>query len=263
MIKKAVKRRDFLGLGTTILGGLFLPVSKQHANPNSTNWEVNAANNLTAFVTESGLYAKGGLFLMGLMTTLDQAAKHESQLQKLRKDFNYRTRLTYKDADRFKLDFAKACIDYFVNTEELGYIALYREQQSPRDLAALNISNISNLQIREKKIELIKDLIVRSQLDIKTIKMKSQSPYGPSAKFKEKFNGETGFTLDARDTRFGDDLLQLGDFIGGCIYGDITQKTRNRTKLALTQYLKEKLGVSSFNQPSLEIEGKLKITKII
>ena len=263
MAKHAVKRRHFLGLGTTILGGLLLPLQKNQAKPiDFESTELPDFAVLSAFVSESGLYAKSEHYLMGMLIVTNQGAVHENRLQQLRQQFDYRTRLRYKDGDRFKVPFAKACIDYFVDTNKLGYLAVFRSQESPASMAEQNRPNLSNQKIRVEKVKLIKQLVQESNLNIQRIKMKSQSPYGPSAKFKNKFENNTGLTLDARDTRFGDDLLQLGDFIGGCIYGDIQQKTKNKTKLELINYLKERLEVTSFDQPLTRINQKIKIIKI-
>ena len=257
MEKQQIQRRQFLGAGAATIGTLFLPTVAR----SETKEEIPAAG-LSAYVTESGHMLKGGLFLMGMLITKNQGAVHEKKFQQFRETYSYRSRLNYKDGDRYKVDFAKACIDYFASNKRIGFIAYYQKQTDPSDMAEEGKVNQSKKQIRRAKVRLVKKMVNATGLNINKIIVKSQSPYGPSAKFKKNFTDETSYVLDAKDVRFGDDLLQFASFLGGCIYGDIQQKTRNKTKLELTNYLKEQLGVTSFDQPSVTVGNKLVLVEI-
>lgn len=61
-------------------------------------------------------------------------------------------------------------------------------------------------------------------------------------------------------TRRGSELLQLADFLAGCIYGDLTFPGRvGGGKAGLIGFLKTQLGVSSFVDPRLAAPGRFRV----
>jgi hypothetical protein len=243
MSNQSIKRRSFISGSIATVGGVLLSgnILASHSS------QVEASKKGYTFLSESGNFGKGGLYVIGLLTCVDSGEQHEENIKALRLKHNYRTRMTYKDGDTYKLPFTKDCIDYFFNTDSLIFTAAIIKQVEP---TSVDKSNLSNEQLRVEKSKLIKQLIDLQKIEVTDVVARSQSRYGPSYSFTEKFKDWTSLNYEARDIRTGNNLLQLVDQMTGSIASDIVGKVASKTKITLTEYLKKKINVSSFEKIS-------------
>ena len=86
---------------------------------------------------------------------------------------------------------------------------------------------------------------------------KNESYFSPSTQMRENFSLSVGGEMLTERT---DDsvLLQFSDLINGCIYGSISGKLTNPTKLEIISYFQERVGVSQFTK-NLIIQDKIYI----
>lgn len=244
MLDNKLQRRSFLGTGLATVGGLLLPKTFKGNNSKNEKLADENASGYTVFLSESGHYGKGGLYVLAILMTTNSEALHEAVINDFRVTRSYRSRMTYHDGDRFKVPFAKDCIDYFFNTDKLSFTAIVVHQPE----VSGDDGNFSNLQLRLQKINLIQQY-TNILGNISKVVVRSQSPFGPSQNFLDLFLQQTNLDYEARDIITGNNLLQLVDQMGGSVYGDIKGIVRNKKKLELIQYLKTKVGVSNFNPP--------------
>ncbi len=247
-----MQRRGFLGLSFLSAGAVaFFPKTATGISSARLNAPYLPYR---AFMSESGILGKDDFFVLGMLYMPNSLPSvHSDALAGIKNANNYRSCLTYRSNDMYKIPAAQAFIDYFSADPDMKLLAkiVTKESLPP----ALN---------REQMVEMRFDLYnlfmyfwnVSSYSE--GIVVKSQSPFGPSQYFYNKFMTETNMQINARDARL-DPLLQLADLITGCIQGANSGNITNQTKLELLDYLKQSLGVAGLDAANLSQPGKIQL----
>ncbi len=189
------------------------------------------------FLSESGVLRGEDLFIVGALEIDNALATHERNLKKIRDQHSYRTRLTYRSNDRFKIPFAKDVIDYFLDTPSLHFSA-YACAESGKGLAP-QARQALRLNCYERALAGVS----KAGDEQRTIVTKSQSSFGPSLYFKDQIREGLGFQLEVTDAR-NSNLLQLVDLLTGCIRADVcATASKNRFKLEINQHFHKGLNI--------------------
>lgn len=245
-----VKRRFFIGASLVATGAVIANPVKSIAKNNLLPIPVGSGDRV--YISESGVFGKDPLFVIGVLTINGTSDKHEKNLDAIRKKHNYKTQLTYRSNDRFKEPFAKEVIDYFINEQEL-----YFSVQVLHEPNTISNHDTKNALIK-KKLKIFKGIAGSVSQD--NIIVKYQLPFVPSTYFKKKFEIKTNKKLKSLYSE-SSNLLQLADLVTGCIRGDISGSAANLQKVSIIQHLKDKLGTDhlgvGFHAPQ-----KMKIVNI-
>ncbi|HFA50936.1 MAG TPA: hypothetical protein ENJ95_18150 [Bacteroidetes bacterium] len=185
------------------------------------------------------MYGEDKVFVLGFLIVESPVEKHEKDLAQIRSTYNYRTQLTYRSSDRFKVPFAKAALEYFMKTDGLVFVSQIISTKKGHKTP-------SSYQQQKDKIEAYKNLFGDSD-NAKTIGevlVKNQTPFGPSSSYQAAFKASTNAKLVAMNP-VQSNLLQLADLLTGCVRGDKVKEVKNPSKLAVIQQLKSGLGTGS------------------
>ena len=161
----------------------------------------------------------------------------------LRTQFGYNSKLTYRSNDFYKLEFAKAAIDYFYNTSDLQLV-LSREVLPDNSSG----NNYTLKQINSFKIDFTNAILARYGVSNTPdqVHSKYHSLNGPSIGFISEFENETNIPYHARVTHESN-LLQLSSFLCGTITSIINKKVTQPIKVELNDYLIDKIGTGDFS----------------
>lgn len=248
-----MKRRNFLNAGLLTAGVIavpsFLTASTTKLIPTS-NEKANISNKTIFFASESGIFGKDDIYVLGILYVPLGAKNYEAALLQLREKHNFRSKLSYRSNNKFKISYAKACIDFFLENK-LRFVAKIVTKQEYLETFR---GNYSNGKKRRVKITAYQELL--QKLDYSKGKLslfkpdlwvKSQSTFGPSRGFESKFNKEVELSYKAVDSNKSN-LLQLTDLLTGCVRGDLSSDIQNKGKIELIRYLKENLKTSSLSK---------------
>ncbi len=199
------------------------------------------ATGRTGFMAECGVLGKDENYLLGFLM-VDNPQMHEDGLAALRVQHGYRSKLTYRSNDFYKVEYAKAAIDYFMNTSDM-VLVLSREVLPDHPSGG----NYSLKQINTFKIDFTNSILGRygSANTPDNVVSKYHSLNGPSIGFVSEFENETNIDYQARVTH-DSDLLQLSSFLCGSITAIINEKVTHPVKVGLIDYLSVKVGISDF-----------------
>lgn len=245
-----LERRAFLGAGAFTIGGLLLPLPTW-AHPEQTPEDVpylqgTDSFGTTALYAEAGNYKRDPRFVVAMLSTT-QENTDEGALANLRTSLNYRTKVTYHSTDKFKIPFCEAALDYFANTPSLRFSAKVFNWNGGGNDQSFG-------QLSLEKIGLYQGLSAGFSQTPTQGKVKSQSPYGPSIFFKDKYATTTGHSMSAVNARLSN-LIQLAGLMAGCVLREQEpEPPQSSVKRAMIVYLKNKLGVSALT-PGIDVGG--------
>lgn len=217
-------------------GGLALPFSGKSTGITITEDELK--NKDAFFIAESGMLAYDDAFYLGGIYVASNTAKWEREIKQIRARYDYRFRLSFASADRYKLPFAKDLLDWFFEQNELIFLSGKFTSKYTTGIK----NGASNWKILEEKCDCYKALTaLQTTSKSCSVQTKMVSSYGPSPFYKAAFNKKTGLTYQELDTRTSQ-LLQLADLILGCIAATEREKLKNPTKLAVLEHFTSLMG---------------------
>ncbi|MBI2403335.1 MAG: hypothetical protein HYV20_11505 [Gemmatimonadetes bacterium] len=186
-----------------------------------------------------------GYFVVGLLQTSDPQP-HLDVIADRRKRHRYLREFRYSSNDSFRVDFARSLIEYFATAEDLGFAAGVVAAGSAgrgvpyathyRRLIGASGAAASDLQLH---------------LEVRTSDGTTDRALADALAPLARVTLET--------TRRGSELLQVADFLAGCIYGDLTLPGPTGGKAGLIAFLKAQLGVSSFADRRLAAPGRFRV----
>ncbi|MGK0314721.1 MAG: hypothetical protein ACI86M_000941 [Saprospiraceae bacterium] len=182
------------------------------------------------YLARSGNFKRDSFYLLGVLEFQDPELAIE-QFINLKEVHNYKSKISYNSNDTFKIPIAKALIDLFVNSN----IKL---------TSVLDVQNISdNSSDFKLKLDAIKRLLGDNFSG--SIVTKNESYFSPSTSMRENFSENIGGQMISERTD-NSLLLQFADLINGCVYGSISGKVTNKTKVEINEYFRSAIGVSQF-----------------
>jgi len=232
-----MERRSFLQ--NTILGTLGASFFKTSLGSfNITNSSLTGAK---CFMSESGIYGDDDTFVMGFLI-VNNWEQNETLLENKRNDLGFRSVLTYRSNNRYKIDYTKSLIDIFSNSQDFTLYLHYSDISG-------NVDQIENKLsvINDYKIDLVNNLVSRmGQNAPLSVITKYQSLNGPSESFRSKFQDLTQMEHKMMVTRESN-LLQFSSYLTSTAAAIINDKVNHPVKLELTNYFKNNLDVQSFD----------------
>jgi len=232
MYRRSFIQKSILGLGAATL-------STSLANK-SNGTSINAMNKV-AFMSECGVLGKDANYLLGFMM-VDNPQIHEDALVQLRSQTGYRSTLNYRSNDIYKIDFAKAAIDYFWNSSDITLVLSRESLPAPQ--------GAHNYTLKEKntfKVDFTNSILTRFGAinSPDAVVSKYHSLNGPSRGFISEF--ETGTNLAyAAEVTHNSNLVQLSSFICGSITASLNKQVTHPVKIELIDYLTNKIGITDF-----------------
>lgn len=252
--KLPITRRSFLSWGALLTGSAVLPAFKgKEGERVPLNGEIVSGAGLVlgdaVFVAESGEYKKDSRFIIGMLS-VKNSETHEAAFQAFRTTLNYRSKLTYRSTDRYKKALTDLMINYFVQQADMEFVAKVYDWN--------NVGAPLSFGKRAKeKIPFYTNLLGELDATPAAVKVKSQSPYGPSVFFKQQFFTETQNALTAVNTH-NSNLLQFAGVLTGCVRAATMASTTNSTKVGVLNVLKQILNVPTI-QVGTDVSGKFKV----
>ncbi|MEM9549108.1 MAG: hypothetical protein AAGA77_24185 [Bacteroidota bacterium] len=196
----------------------------------------------TAYMAECGVLGKDDTFILGFLM-VDSPQTHEDQLISLRNQLSYNSKLTYRSNDTYKVDFAKAAIDYFVSSNDM--VLVLSREVLPENSGP---NNYTKKELNTFKIDFTNSILTRygGNNSLDGVVSKFHSLNGPSNGFISEFQTGTTIPYESRVT-FSSNLLQLSSFLCSSITSIINKKVTQPIKIELNEYLADKLGISDFS----------------
>lgn len=221
------------------------------------------------FSGESGTFGVDEIFVVGILEVTDEV-KHQKTLSDLRKKHHYFTRLTFSSNDRYRVPYVSSMMDLFLSTPDMKFSALVTKipVQQRKGYNGMKITgmaprknNLSQKKRLDLKIKCYENLLTELKITsskAKEIVQKSGSPFGPTRRFQLWFGSQVkGIAIKPADSR-DSELLQLAQFLSGCVFCATVNKTKSKSKRQLLEELANKLGLPSLTGPS-EIKNKFKV----
>ncbi len=251
-------RRDFIAMSLGVLGAL-APVSKLKALEEVHAYEKDLffpAPKKVAIISENGMFGYEGLFLLGMMLVSNgDENKLEQSFKALRQQHNYRTQLSAQSNDKYKLGFGAKVIDWFM--EQNAALVIKLHPQTGR--IKIKGNNASAYQVLQQKIDLYAQSFQAAGFDAERIVVKIQSTFGPGASFQNDFKARVkNVPFDAKYAKKDSEMLQVVNFLTGCVYWEAAGVTENTVKLMLSTRFKERMQITEF-VPGNYAGGKLVI----
>ena len=223
------ERRVFLK--TTCLGATSIIMS---------TWDENLKqdNLIHLYVKESNFRKVDEPSVIGFICT-PSPEKIEKDLISLRKKTKYRTVFSHRSRDKYKLDFGKKIIDYFLNEPKLVFYSriIFTKVNPKSKNLNLMYTSIYNASYERSLNEILAShkadsMHLNFNLEHKDLLAYMNKKY-PNKRLKEESRT--------------DHLHEICDFFTGTISGDSTSAFTNPTKIALSKYLKQKLKINNFS----------------
>lgn len=178
---------------------------------------------LYVFSDESGSFRHDDYQIVGILLCRDPDARR-AELAALRDDYNYRRELKYSDRDTFRLPFALAVLDWFLNTPDLEFRCIVKKGSEvdlnyfshgwrglPKETLAYNYTYkeviLNNLPADDHRIIVKIDERTRNQKDNLLAYLRQEIVM---VREVTEANSQS------------DDLLQVVDLLSGCVYGAAT-----------------------------------------
>lgn len=233
-------RRNFLGISL-----LTIPTLSFIApfGLSKTSEEDVPLNNKKLYLSESGLMGVDSHIVISCLDVGNESPVLNT-LSSLRSQFNYNSIFSYTSSDKFKIPFAKAFIDEFVSNDKFSFSAYVLPEEE-----FFTPNKPSRKQRLTKKTDAYKSLLEQHKnKNWQQAVMKSQSHFGPTNKFKEKFKEKSGKDVTSVVT-MDNDLAQVANFLTGNLFAEIVYgEIKNATKNELYEYLKSQLSITTLQE---------------
>jgi hypothetical protein len=239
-------RRLFLKLATPFLLSIF--------TFKNLSAKIRSGRKNHFFLDESNLFSNDDIFVLGLLHSTN-IKKSASTIRYLRSINNYRTELTYRSTDKYKVQFSKDLIDYFFYEQTLKFSARVITGKIYSGREDYYSKKESSYHLHYKQI--IIDSFVQNN---SVIHLENRSLYKTNNKLKQFLNKR--YNVPFKNIQHPkSDLSQLSDLLTGCIIGD-THSLTNSSKIEILEYLKNKLEIKHFSELyNLESNGKFEIVQ--
>jgi len=249
MKKTDLKRRSFLGTGLLTVGTLLASPLNLKGASNSFS---SLVNNKKIFLSENGNIGKDSQIVIGYISSSNNGVKHEKAIDKFREKHNYKSILSYKSNDKFKVPFAKDIISYFVETNELSFTACLVD-------VGENFK-MSPIEKQEFRLECYQTLLAEQAFKGgDQVIVKPFTPFGPKGEFSKKFTEKFGADHKAKNA-YESNLLQLSNILSGCLLSEVINICEHPIKQEIIAHLKTSLEVSSLTD--IKDFKKIKIVHI-
>ena len=218
-----------------LLGGLSIPVFSSANNVNTT---IAARDNDAFFVAESGMLGYDDHFFLGGIYAPGNIGKYESEITSFRQTHKYRSIISFRSSDQYKLAICKDLLDWFFQQNELVFWVGNFPSQHKRGVA----DAASGWQVSLEKCQHYQTLTAKQAASKRCeVKSKMTSAYGPSPYFSAAFQAQTGMAYQAIDTR-ASQLIQLADLMLGCVVATAHGQLANPVKVEIVTHLQQLLG---------------------
>ncbi len=242
-----MKRRDFIqGSLLATASSLILVPSSTATTTIDSDLHLLTEGKETIFATESGLYGQDNLFVLGyLLVDALQIETIEAQIKQYRASLKYTAKLTYRSNDENKQEIVKQLITSFAKNPAMRFCAKVLKTETPAEDQNINETSISFGKKSLKKIDFYKSLNEQISATNPKFIVKSQSAFGPSVFFKDKFTESIKSTEMEAVNTMSSELIQFSGILTGCVRAAIAQNTKNKTKLLIVEHLQQTLGYKS------------------
>ena len=205
------------------------------------------------YIDESGMPGTERPFVMGALQTLTPAL-HYADIKNIRKKHNYRLTLSYTSTDKNKIPYTKEILEYFCS-KKLSFVAYVVKPELNRTWPAdKTVSEIAYHHSYAKFIR--KNWNRKSNL---SLYMEKRTTTGEDIFLHNYLHQELGEKIKIKLLRDkDDDLMQLSDFLTGCVYAEITRPI-NEIKQTLLKDLKIKIGVKNLLEKPHKATGRFKV----
>lgn len=233
-----MERRKFIGAGVLVAGLGALPNTLAASTPDV----VKLPRRARYVLSESGQLARDAHYVQGMLVLSQSATHYEEAINEIRRRLNYRSELNYGSTCKYKFDFAKAVIAYFI-ASDLRYVGVSFDKQ-----AFLNSTRGVNSGFnRRKQRELLQRKLLEGSTEEKirsnsVILTKPWAAFGPTAAFRKAFKKNVGVKFEPVPG-YQSNLLQLADLLTGWLRNEFVQKTTNHRKYLFNRWLQQQLQV--------------------
>ncbi len=244
-----MKRRDFLGntFLASITAAIAAPFQSFGGKNNTSVAPTLGEAEQIVYACESGIYGKDGTYVLGLLVIeAKQVELIEQQLLQYREEFKYKAKLTFSGNDANKEPIVKMMLNYFAKNEAMSFYAtVIQSEKTEEGNPILADFQTSFGQKAVRKIEFFQQIAEKTGIGAANYVMKSQSPYGPSVFFKEKFNENIKALDFSAVNTLSSNLLQLSGILTGCVRSDIADLSQDKVRISIKNHLKEILELKS------------------
>jgi hypothetical protein len=246
-----MNRRNFLQTGLLATASTLVANDIVGSPSNIVNTIDNNSNTIV-YAAESGMYGKDAMFVLGYLVVEElQKSVIEDQFKYYRQQNDFNAKLTYRSNNKNKLSLAKAMINNFAKSQSMRFCARVINNSSIEDESFIQSASFGKLAI--EKLEIYKQLYKIGDLSGATLLMKSQSPYGPSAYFKDqlsvavddKVNTNAIYTMSS-------ELLQLAGLLTGSVRASLLKTTKDPVKNEINEYLLTSLNLKEITTNALD-----------
>ncbi|MEL6657432.1 MAG: hypothetical protein AAFN93_28650 [Bacteroidota bacterium] len=248
-------RREFLGLSIFSLGSAML--SPVFAEGDDVSSMLNTQK--TGFIVESGQLKKEGLLFIGLLKIdVNKINALRNAITAVKQTHNYRSAISYKSTDGYKLLPAKEAIDaFFDESSAYFYVKVFKLSDFP---TAVSRDFLQDWKYSRGYDQFLADRGVTTNRAF----IKKEAAFGPNRFYTEKFNASPTYSYNLRSLDFHTNvLLQLTDLLVGSIsaenFGFMDKPQKNAVKAELIQYLRERLNVSRLDLTNLSAHPKIQL----
>jgi Protein of unknown function (DUF3800) len=237
-----MRRRRFLKVTIGLLGFTLSPIAGVRRAPVQTKTFRHDNNDLV--LDQSGIFGTE-VFVLGILSCKDFSTAI-SDIKKLRTETSFRCKLSYSSRNKWKAQYAKQLIDYWINGSDLiidllVIKSLGKEKESALEKMSRYTELVSRLIDMSKKGRKEKRRLVTQQRFSKDRQDQFE---------KLLISRNKGIDSILKIAEDQSDLLQLLDLIVGSTYISYRMSLlENLTKKDLLHYLEHRLGAKSLTEP--------------
>lgn len=252
-MNKVLNRRDLLKgtLGTAALA--LLPQGVHSASTSFIGQDGNAVEQPKCFLAKHGQPKSDPLFLWSSMVVND-LSRFDEALNRILNDTKYRSQLTYKSSDKYKIAPAKEIIRFIMSDADNTRFDIFLVQSDPD-----NFKDLPPIDFNKKMDDLYKIVIPDDHGGV--IVMKAEDRFGPSDAYVRDFTSTHGVESRAINAKM-DKFIQVNDLISGIIFSIFARpNVRSKVKKELNEVLQAELGLSGTSLSTVN-NGPFNIRKV-
>jgi hypothetical protein len=258
-----MKRRDFLEKTLLTSVASALVATNTTANNDSTSQEEAAllemAETKIVYVVEAGQFGIDKYFVLGFLVCNEASdTALGNRCTSARTSLNFNSKLGYFSNDQYKQPYATSLINYFVGAANVSFHAIVVDLEKAQSSNPVNDNSFKQNQTEKLKYYNQLSAVVNLPQTTRFL-TKSQSPFGPSAKFKKAFNTSISNAGFVAVNTLDNDVLQFAGFLAGAVRSELMKSTQDAVKLALNKHLKQQLNITTMGIGT-NLEGKFRIS---